>query len=411
MQETRQPAQLATMRRIATGLLVLMTGIFIAAKIMEPSYGVLSFVSAFAEAAMVGALADWFAVTALFRHPLGLPIPHTAIIPRNKDRVGDSLANFLEHNFMTEDVAREELKQVDFAGSAAHWLLEPGNSRALAAQMAAGIPTVLRLVRDEDVGPFLKKGMADAVKDLRFGPFLAQVVSALVAERRHQAVFDYLIGVLAKGLEQNQDALRQKIHEKSPRWIPRTIDEKFFTRLLQELHNLLHDMRQEKSEWRASFQSAAEALIENLKASPEYEKKIQNVIAGVLANPLFREYSDQVWRDLKLQLLTDVRSGNSRLADKLEEIFQTFSTALLQDSVVRGKLNDWIRGIITAAVVERRGVIANLVRRVIQKWDAEKVSSKFELYVGRDLQYIRINGTLVGGLVGLILHAFARLLH
>ena len=410
MQEARQLTQLNTMRRIATGLLVLMTGIFIAAKILEPSYRALSFVSAFAEAAMVGALADWFAVTALFRRPLGLPIPHTAIIPRNKDKVGDSLANFLQHNFMTEEVAREEFKQVDFAGAAARWLTDPGNSRAVAEQIIGGIPTALRLIRDEDVGPFLKKGMADALKDLKLAPFLAQMLAVLVADRRHQAVFDYVIGLVANGLEQNRDLLRQKIHEKSPRWIPKTIDEKFFARLLQELHNLLQEMKQESSEWRTRFQTATEELIENLKTSPEFEKKIQGMLADLLANPLFRHYADQVWRDIKLQLLIDARSDNSRMADRLDGIFRIFSEALLQNTAVRDKFNAWIREFATTVVVEHRSAIADLVKRVIRKWDAEKVSRKFELYVGRDLQYIRINGTLVGGLVGLVLHAFARVL-
>lgn len=410
MQETQQLAQLNTMRRIATGLFILMTGIFIVAKILEHSHPALSFVSAFAEAAMVGALADWFAVTALFRRPLGLPIPHTAIIPRNKDRVGDSLANFLQHNFMTEEVASEEFKQVDFAGVAARWLNDPQNSREVAGQIINSIPTALHLVRDEDVGPFLKKGMADALKDLRLAPFIAQVLLILVADRRHQAVFDYVIDLVANGLDQNRDLLRQKIHEKSPRWIPRTVDEKFFTRLLQEFHNLLAEIKEEKSEWRTRFQTATEELIEKLKTSPEFEIKIQGMLADLLANPLFRHYADQVWRDIKLQLLVDARSDSSRMAGRLNAIFRTFSEALLQNTAVRHKLNEWIRGFATTVVVERRSVIANLVRRVIRKWDAEKVSRKFELYVGRDLQYIRINGTLVGGLVGLVLHAFARAL-
>jgi uncharacterized membrane-anchored protein YjiN (DUF445 family) len=359
---------------------------------------------------MVGALADWFAVTALFRRPLGLPIPHTAIIPRNKDRVGASLANFLQHNLMTEEVAREELGHVDFAGTAARWLNEAENRLAVAKQIAGSIPTVLRLVRDEDVGPFLKKGMTDAMRDLRLAPFLAQVFSLLMADRRHHALFDYLLGIVIDGLDQHRDFIRQKVHENSPRWIPKTIDEKFFVRLLEELHNLLFEMKQENSELRARFQNATEEFIENLKTSPEYEKKIQDVIADLLANPLFRDYADQVWRDVKSQLLDDAASDNSRMVHKLDDIFRTFSGALLQDAVARDKLNNWVRNFVTVVVVERRNLIADLVKRVIQKWDAEKVSRKFELYVGRDLQYIRINGTLVGGVVGLALHVFGRAL-
>jgi uncharacterized membrane-anchored protein YjiN (DUF445 family) len=404
MLEQAQLAQLTKMRRIATGLLVLMAIVFVCAKVLEPTYGYLSFVRAFAEAAMVGALADWFAVSALFRRPFGLPIPHTAIIPTNKDRIGESLANFLEHNFMTYEVVSEELRHVDFAGAAAQWLSQPKHSRAVAAQVVSGIPAVLRMIEDEDVGRFMHTRMASALQNVRFAPFLAEIFSILIADRRHQLLFDHLIGLVAKGLEQNRPYIRQKIHEKSPRWIPKSIDERFFVRLVEEVQNVLDEMKSEDSEWRDRFQQAAEDWIEKLRTSPEYEEKIASLVTETLAHPLFRNYTDQVWQDVKRKLLADVTSEDSRAVAKLDQAIRAFSEALAGDAAVRGKLNDWIATFATRAIVEQRGVIANLVKRVIQKWDGETVSRKFELHVGKDLQYIRINGTLVGGMVGLLLH-------
>jgi len=404
MPDTSPPAGMVKMRRIATGLLAMMAVIFVAARLLQPRYPWLSFVVSFAEAAMVGALADWFAVTALFRHPLGLPIPHTAIVPANKDRIGSSVANFLEHNFMTREVLAEELRHIDFAGAAAHWLCEPRNSREVALQITHGVPTLVRMVEDQDVGNFLQATLASGLKNVRFAPLLAEVLDVLIADRRHQLLFDHLIGMAADALERNQDFIRQKIHEASPRWMPRIIDEKLFEKIMTESQAILDEMRQEDSEWRARFQSSVEEFIGKLRSSPDYEARIAGVVDQTLQHPLFRGYTQTVWSNVRDRLLADADNPGSRIAAQLERALGGIATALQRDPAVQDKLNGWIRQFAANAIASRRHVIAALVKRVIQKWDAETVSSKFESYVGRDLQYIRINGTLVGGLVGLLLH-------
>jgi uncharacterized membrane-anchored protein YjiN (DUF445 family) len=404
MPDTSPPAGMVKMRRIATGLLAMMAVIFVAARLLQPRYPWLSFVVSFAEAAMVGALADWFAVTALFRHPLGIPIPHTAIVPANKDRIGSSVANFLEHNFMTREVLAEELRHIDFAGAAAHWLCEPGNSREVALQITHGVPTLVRMVEDQDVGNFLQATLASGLKNVRFAPLLAEVLDVLIADRRHQLLFDHLIGMAADALERNQDFIRLKIHEASPRWMPRIIDEKLFEKIMTESQAILDEMRQEDSEWRARFQSSVEEFIGKLRSSPDYEARIAGVVDQTLQHPLFRSYTQTVWSNVRDRLLADADNPGSRIAAQLERALGGIATALQRDPAVQDKLNGWIRQFAANAIASRRHVIAALVKRVIQKWDAETVSSKFESYVGRDLQYIRINGTLVGGLVGLLLH-------
>ena len=407
MQEQEQQMQLAKMRRLATGLLVLMAVVFVGARLLQPSYGYMSFVGAFAEAAMVGALADWFAVTALFRRPLGLPIPHTAIIPNNKDRIGESVGNFLEHNFMTPEVLGEELKQVDFAGAAATWLALPENSRAVSVQLVSGIPALFRMVEDKDVASFMQTAITGALKNMKFAPLAAEILSVLMADKRHQLLFDHFLRFAAKALEQNKPLIRQKIHERSPRWIPKVIDEKFFVKLVDELRNTLKEMKDENSEWRNRFELSAQQLIEKLKTSPEYEDRISAAISEILAHPLFRDYTDHVWHDARQRLLADATSDDSRVVAQLDQAIQIFSKALIEDAVVQDKLNQWIREFATEAISSRREAIADLFKRVIRKWDGETVSRKFELYVGKDLQYIRINGTLVGGLVGLALHGIS----
>jgi uncharacterized membrane-anchored protein YjiN (DUF445 family) len=407
MQETIQLAQLNRMRRIATGLLVLMALLFLAARLMQARYPFLSFVAAFAEASMVGALADWFAVSALFRRPFGLPIPHTAIIPENKDRIGESLGNFLQHNFMTREVLGEELAQVDFAGTAASWLAQEQNSRAVALHVTHLVPALLRLIEDDDAAKFMRRAMAGSMKDVRFAPLLGQVLSVLVAGRQHFVLLERILSIVAGALEQNRPYIRQKVHENSPRWMPKAIDEKFFERLMEGVQSILAEIQGEDSEWRARFQGATDDLIAKLANSPEYEQKLQALLARALRDPLFRSYVGQVWQDIKRRLLADTTASDSHLAARIDTALRILSRALAEDAAMRGKLNDWMRVLVTDTIAERRDVIGALIRRVIRSWDADTVSRKLELHVGKDLQYIRINGTLVGGLVGLLLHTLS----
>ena len=394
-------------RRLATSLLVLMAVVFVGARLLQPTYSYMSFVGAFAEAAMVGALADWFAVTALFRRPLGLPIPHTAIIPNNKDRIGESVGNFLEYNFMTPDVLGEELRQIDFAGAAAAWLAVPENSRAVSVQIVSGIPALFRMVEDRDVANFMQTVITGALKNTKFAPLTAEILSMLMADNRHQLLFDHFVRFAARSLEENKALIRQKIHERSPRWVPKIIDEKFYLNLLDELRIILNEMKDDNSEWRSRFEASAQELIEKLKTSPEYEEKISAAINEMLAHPLFRDYTDHVWQNAKQRLVSDATAEDSQSVARIDLAIHTFSEALMQDAVVQDKLNHWIREFATEAISSRREAIADLFKRVIRKWDAETVSRKFELYVGKDLQYIRINGTLVGGMVGLVLHGIS----
>ena len=400
----QQQVQLDRMRRLATGLLGLMACAFVGARLLQPRFPWLAYVAAFAEAAMVGALADWFAVTALFRAPLGLPIPHTAIIPRNKDRIGGSVADFLEHNFLTPEVIASELGPIDFTGIAAHWLEQPANSRAVALQLVRVAPAVLRMIEDEDVGRFLQDRLTSMLGGLHFGPLAADMLDVLVAEQQHEHLFNHLIAMIGVALENHKPLIRQKIHERSPRWVPKAVDERFFNSFLEELEEFLAQMQEPESDWRLRFRHAIDELVEKLRTSPEFEARIAAFLRQVIGHAVFRSYGEEVWRDLRHRLLTDLASEDSRTVARLDRGLQALGGALAQDQAVRRKLNAWMAAFATEVVVGRRRLIADLVRRVIQGWDAETVSRKFELYVGRDLQYIRINGTLVGGLVGLVLH-------
>ena len=403
--EAGQLARLARMRAIATGLLVAMAFVFVLARLFRDRHPVIGFIGAFAEAAMVGAIADWFAVTALFRHPLGIPIPHTAIIPRKKEQIGENLSSFLEHNFMSYEVVHSELARIDFAGSAASWLSQPANAEAVARQMTSAVPALLRMVEDKDAALFLRDALSGALKDVKLAPLLSQLLAVLVAGRQHHALLEKLLGFVANALEENRPFIRQKVHEHSPRWLPRVIDDKLYERLMAGVYNTIDEIQSEESQWRERFQEATEQLIEKLATSPEYELKLRGLLENSLKHPLFRSYVGEVWDDVRRRLQDDTSAPNSRISAHIEQALRALSGALGRNVIVQDKLNEWIRTFAAETIVAKRELIVGLVRRVIRSWDAETLSRKFELQVGRDLQYIRINGTIVGGLVGLILHA------
>lgn len=407
MRESEQLARLVRMRRIATGLLVAMAVLFVVARLLDARHPAFGFLGAFAEAAMVGAIADWFAVTALFRHPLGLKIPHTAIIPSNKERIGDNLGNFLEENFMNYAVVHSELERVDFAGSAAHWLGQPEHARSVARQAVDAVPSLLRMVEDQEAARFLRDALSGALEGIKLAPLLATVLQVLVADRQHHVLLERMLGIVSGALEQNRPYIRQKVHEHSPRWLPKMIDEKFYQRLMAGVQNTLAEVQEEDSEWRAKFQTATEELIERLRNSPEYEEKLQTLLTGSLGHPLFRDYVGQVWDDVRQRLLADAAAPDSRMASHVGDALLGLARALEHNPVIQQRINEWVRTFAAETIVARRELIIALVRRVIRSWDAETISSKFELHVGRDLQYIRINGTIVGGLVGLVLHTVA----
>ena len=406
--EAVQRGRLTFMRRVATGLLVAMAVLFVVARVLEKRYPGLSYVAAFAEAAMIGALADWFAVTALFRHPLGLKIPHTAIIPSNKERIGENLGNFLEQNFMSVEVVQAELARFDLAGSAAQWLTRRENVRTVSRHLVGGLPTVLQMVHNKDATRFLRDALSGSLEGVKLAPMLSRVLSVLVEGGQHTVLLERFLALVASALDEHRPYIRQKVHEHSPRWVPKLVDEKFYERLIEGVQDTLDDIRSEDGNWRARFQTATDELIEKLATSEEYEQKLQGLLSKSLRHPLFRRYVNQVWASARERLLADAESEDSRLAAHTEQALFALGRALMRNPAVQQQLNVSIRNFAAHAIVSRREVIVSLVRRVIRSWDADTLSRKLELHVGRDLQYIRINGTIVGGLVGLVLHAISQ---
>jgi uncharacterized membrane-anchored protein YjiN (DUF445 family) len=407
--EQTQRRQLHTMRRVATGLLVLMSVVFVLALWFEPAYPWLGFVKAFAEAAMVGALADWFAVTALFRHPLGIPIPHTAIIKTNKDRIGESLGNFVERNFLTPEIITARLGAIDITQKAAEWLVEGDNTRSLAERVTAFIPDVLNATQSAEIQRFVEKNITERFRAIDIAPIAGNILGALTAENRHQGLFDEALKLGSRLLEDNKFAIRQKIREESPWYVPEFVDEKIYERIITRAEETLREMSNNPDhELRRQFHRSTQEFIHDLKHSPEYRAKAEHFKEELLQHPIVQQYFSSLWNDVQTYIINDVRQPDSAIRTQLERSIRGFGQSLLHDDDVRQRMNAWLRQLVLNIVAARKHELATLIADTVKRWDAETMSQKIELQVGKDLQYIRINGTVVGGLVGLLIYILSQ---
>ena len=375
---------------------------------IEPLYPSAGFVRSFAEAAMVGGLADWFAVTALFRHPLGLPIPHTAIIPRNKDRIGDTLATFLKDNFLIPHVVARRMKRVDVAGAIGRFLAAPPEGEGRIKESGTRlVADVMEALDPERLGGMVK-GMIDSrLRGIDFAPLLGQALNAAIAKDRHLPLIEGTIRWAAKTLDANEHLIRQMIHDRAGsimRWTG--LDETLADKIIDGLMKLLDDMAVDAGHpVRLKAEDSLARLAEDLQFDPVMRRRVAKLRDELLDNDAMRRWLDGLWESARAALLRAARDPRSAMGGKFGDAIRQLGETLQQDARLRLTINRFAR---RAAVGFSANYGANVVRLVsdtVRSWDARTITRRLEDAVGRDLQYIRVNGTLVGGLVGLTLHA------
>lgn len=397
------------MRWIATGLLLAMAALFALARQMD-----WPMLRAFAEAAMVGALADWFAVTALFRHPLGLPIPHTAIIPANKDRIADTLADFLRANFLTVPVVARRLGRLDLARALGGFLADPaaaGEPR-LRQGAAALVGDFLHSLPGEQLGAALKSGLRGQLERLDLAPLLGQLLEAAMADGRHRPVIETMLRWTGETLEANEDLLRAMIHDRAHALVRWTgLDETLANAVIDGLYRLLAEcIVQDDHPLRAKLEQMLADLAHDLRHDPALQAKVARMKREVLANPAMGAWIDALWERARAALLRSASDPQKLLEGRLGAGLAGFGRALQTESGLRHQVNRFARRMLAGVAVRHGGDIVAMVSDTVRRWDARTVTRRIEGAVGRDLQFIRINGTLVGGLVGLILYGLEALL-
>jgi uncharacterized membrane-anchored protein YjiN (DUF445 family) len=396
------------MRLVATGMLLAMALLFLVARATAHVHPAIGFVQAFAEAAMVGGLADWFAVTALFRHPLGLPIPHTAIIPRNKDRIGDTLALFLRDNFLIPAVVARRMQRLDVAGAAGRFLASPsggdGRLREGASRLAADM---LEALDQERLGGMVKGAIAQRLRGMNLSPLIGQAIEAAMRDGRHAPVMDGIIHWVDRTLEANDHLIRQMVHDRAGKILRWTgLDENLSNAIIDGLRRLLAEMAADPGHsLRLKAEEGMAKLAQDLQFDAATQERVSRIRDEIVDNPAMQRWIDGLWEQARSGLLRAVRDPGKAMAGRLGEALQQLGATLQEDARLRLLINRFVRRAAVGATAAYGDSIVTLVSETVRGWDAGTVTSRLEGAVGRDLQYIRINGTLVGGLVGLAIHA------
>jgi uncharacterized membrane-anchored protein YjiN (DUF445 family) len=401
--------ELSRMRIVATGLLVLMAMLFAGATLGQARWPALAYLRAFGEAGLAGACADWFAVTALFRRPLGLPIPHTAIIPRNKARIGLALGGFIADNFLTEAVLQERLRQLELARWGGDWLTAPRNARRLAIRLAGVLPELLTSGPPGALAELSASAAMAAARAAPAAPICAGVLDALWSEGRAQAVAERLIETLGRYVAEHEDDIYQAVVEQSPKWLPRWIDRKIATKVGNGLSKTIQDMADPAHPWREQLRQAVERFAARLRSDPALQAQVEAVKLQLLTDARLGARGSELWTGLEARIGAELGADRRALAGQLQRAMQATGRWLAQDSAAQAELNALGRAVVTYVIAPRRHDIGGFVAQVVAGWDARNVADKLELQVGKDLQYIRINGALVGALVGLAVFTIARL--
>jgi uncharacterized membrane-anchored protein YjiN (DUF445 family) len=380
---------------VATASLVLCIAVFLAARALEPRFPGMAFVAAFAEAAAIGGLADWYAVVALFRRPLGLPIPHTAIIPANRDRIASNLGSFIERNFLSASAVETKLREVDFAAQVADWLTGRERAAALAAFVARLAPQALAGIEKSSASAVVMRRMRARLDEIDIAPAAAQLLSAFTAERRHQQLFDQFLRVFGRILsdEEALTAIRDRIREELPKKIVASA-----ATLIEEVEaDADHPLR-------AEFDRFVLEFLERMRTSPDYARRAEAFKQELLSRPELRNIANDFWASLKKFIEDDVAGDDSVIRRQLTDMLVAAGRQLRDDEALRTEMNGGFVVLLGSFVEAQKSGVSAFIADQVRRWDMIQLTRLIELNIGRDLQYIRFNGMAIGGIAGLLLH-------
>lgn len=409
-------AKLSALRRtkfIATTALVLCVLIFAVAKSFEGRHPWLGFVAAFAEAATIGGLADWYAVVALFKRPLGLPIPHTAIIPANQSRIADNLGRFIEVNFLAPEPVREKLAEVDFSALVADWLSDHERAAGLSHFVGRLVPQTLAAVGQSGLRGFVTSRMLEQIEKVPLAPLAAELLSALTDDRRHQRLFDEFTKVIGRFLsdEQALATMREKIREELPSLFNLfRADAYLLKKIVASAGSLLDEVRADPDHpMRAEFDHFAQAFIEKLRTSKQYAKRAEKLKRDFLARPELKALAGDMWESLRLFIEQDAKAPNSMIRSHLANMFVEVGRHLASDPQIRADMNQGFIVALSSFVESQKSGVSKFIADQVKRWDLAQLTRLIEMNIGRDLQYIRFNGMVIGGLAGVVLYVAERL--
>ncbi|PWW64114.1 DUF445 domain-containing protein [Actinokineospora spheciospongiae] len=409
--EAEKRRALRTMKLVALSFLGAATLIFLATVLWPDPPAWVGYVRAAAEAGMVGALADWFAVTALFRRPMGLPIPHTAIIPTKKDVLGDSLGDFVGSNFLSESVVRDRLRRVGVAGRLGGWLAQPDNAERITSELATVLRGAVTVLRDEDVQAVMEQAVVTRVVNVPWGPPLGKLLQRVFDDGTHHRLVDLICDQAYEWVSRNHDQVMRVVSNRAPSWSPKFVDALVADRVYEEVLTFAWNVKTDVNHpMRAAVDKFLHEFAGNLQTDPKIMERAELVKHQVLEHPAVKDIIGRAWTTAKRMLLDAAEDPSSELRTRVRTALTTLGDRLANDTDLRTKADGWVEGAAAYVVLNYRDEITTLITDTVHRWDAEETSQKIELQVGRDLQFIRINGTVVGALAGLLIYTVAQLI-
>ncbi len=400
---------LRAMKARATGFLLVAAVVFVVANLLQDDHPWLAYVIAGAEGSMVGGLADWFAVTAIFRHPLGVPIPHTALIPNRKDQLGRAIGAFVEQNFLTGSVVLDKLRGVGMSSRAADWVTDPDNAATVARHTSAAIAGVARVMRDDTVQSGLEASIGTWVRRVPLAPMAGRALAVATQDGRHTELVDAGLRGALRFLHEHREDLRSRFGRESPWWVPEAIDERIFNKLYDGLCGFVQEVGETPHhEFRRYLDQRVEQLAERLQTDPELIARGEELKEQFLAHPAVRSWTMSLWSDFKGLLQRQASDPSSELRRRIAEEAAAIGQTIKEDHELQAKIDGWVEGLVMYLLDEHRHQAGDLIATTVERWDPKDAADKVELAVGRDLQFIRINGTVVGGLAGVAIYAISQ---
>jgi len=398
------------MKATASGALAVATVVYVLARWQSGrGAGWAGYVEAASEAAMIGALADWFAVTALFRHPLGLPIPHTAIIPRRKEALGRSLGEFVGENFLSGDVVRARLRAVGLSVRLGAWLADPAHAERLAREAGGAIRGALGVLDDDKVRQALTETLTKRLGALPAGPPAGRLLARYAEQRAHRPIVDLLAERAVEWLQDHPEAIELAVESEAPGWTPRFLDERLARRVHRELLRVARAVRDDPNHAaRRAVDAYLARFAEDLRTDPEVMERADRFKNELLNHPATQDAAVAAWAALRRMVLEGFTEDDGELRGKLRDAIQSLGLRLNDDAALREKADGWVEGAAVYVVSTYRNEITALITDTVNAWDADETSRKIEIQIGRDLQFIRINGTVVGALAGLLIYTLTR---
>ncbi|MCF3109139.1 DUF445 domain-containing protein [Niabella sp. CC-SYL272] len=406
-------AQLKKHKALATGLFLLMALVFLGCVYLLKSRTDIwiGYVKAFAEAAMVGALADWFAVTALFHHPMGLPIPHTNLIENSKKRIGDNLGNFVVSNFLNAKTLRPYIERLELSSVAAAWLVKAQHVQLLVTEASRLLKRMIETSDAQLITGFIARKAGELLDGVRLNEVVANGLGLIVERGDHERVLNFVLGKVRNYVIENEALVKQRVKEGSHFLIPGFVNNYIATKLTAGIANYLQEIEKDpQHKIRKDFNKQLLVFAETLKTSPEWQRDLESLKNDLLTPQKLEQYAGDIWKRLQAHALQDLSSEDSALRRYFKKSVEELAANLQQDAEMRTKIDRWIRYNAYHYILRNTKQAGALISNTVGNWEGKELSNKLELEVGKDLQFIRINGTLVGGIVGLLIYTISRLL-